>query len=379
MSEPAAAVATPPAPAPAAVSPETIPASTAAILSHDTASYREARRFEKLGKPLAAVPAPVEKAEKTPTETPPAADSATPAARQVSRRQQALNDAAQKAADSATAALREENARLKAQLESRPAPPAPAPAPETPTPAAPAPPDWKADAKRYAAMPDYPKIADFDTLEEHAAAVQLFMGEQRATEQRQRGALDATRAARGQQLKGFVDQLTAAKAADPTFLDSLDPVVKTQLKPFDALKRHADGTYAEPAGPINVIGELVYLSPQAPKMLQYFSTHMDDLTRLCTLPAHLATLPDTPVRTNAHITWMTQEYGKLEAKVEGATAAPAPPPAVPKTLTSAPAPPKTLGSRPTEAADPKAAAIRNHDTSAYRAIRLAEKRAQMGR
>lgn len=376
MSEPAAAVATPPAPAPAAVSPETIPASAAAIVSGDTGAYREARRAEKLGKPLAAVPAPVE----TPTsDTPAAADGAPPAERHVSRRQQAINDAAQKAAESATTALRDENARLKAQLASRPAAPAPAPAPETPKPAAPAPPDRKADAKRYAAMADYPKIADFDTLEEHAAAVQLFMGEQRATEQRQRGALEATRDARGQQLKGFVDQLTAAKAADPTFLDSLDPIVKTQLKPFDALKRNPDGTAAEPAGPINVIGELVYLSPQAPKMLQYFSTHMDDLRRLCALPPHLATLPETPVRTNAHISWMTQEYGKLEAKVEGATATPAPPAVVPKTLTSAPAPPKTLGSRPTEAADPKAAAIRNKDTSAYRAIRLAEKRAQMGR
>jgi hypothetical protein len=352
-----------PAPVPAA-EPTTIPASAAAILSGDTGSYREARRAERAGKPLNAVPAP----------TPAEPDATAAPAPHLSRRQQQINARAERAVDSATAALREENARLKADLDRAKATPAPQPAAPAPqpvaaqpaAPAAAAEPDWK----RFARMPNAPKLADFDTVEEHTAAMSLFINDQRweerQTADRQRTERDATDAAQRVQVEGFIKQLHDAKAADPTFADKLSLDVKTRLVPFSAL-RNPDGTSRQ-GGPINVIGEHVYASTMAAKVLMHFSEHPDELTRLTSLPPILAALPPSTERTRAHIAWMAREYGKLEGRLDTSALSAAP-------LTDVPAPIAQLGTRAGEAADPKAAAIRKGDTRAYREIRRQERAA----
>lgn len=354
---------------------ETIPATEAAILrgaqDGNTSDYRAARRAERAGTPLAAVPAPA-----------PTPDSSATAApepeRHLSRRQQQINARAEKAVDSATAALREENARLKAEVEAQKVPrgiPAPTvqPAQPAPIPAAPAPaaPSWKQDLERYKAMPDAPKLAEFDTIEDFGIAQQLFVSEKRAEETRQRAEATATIDAQRVRIETFVGQLNEARTADPEFVNKLSLDVKEHVKPFSALR------VGEVGGPMNIIGEQVYNSPIAPKVLLEFSAHPETLQRLIAVPSHLAALPAGQARARLHIEWMVKEYGKLEGRLE-TLSAPAAARPQPKTLTAVPAQDETLGTRPSSAADPKSAAIRTGNTRAYREMRRQERLAERG-
>jgi hypothetical protein len=311
----------------------------------------------------------------------PAAPAPAPA---LSRRQQKANERTQAAVESATTALREENARIKAQLDSQKpphiespaavAPPAPVvaqPAPVVPAPAAE--PEWK----RLAAMPDAPKLADFETIEQYNFAVNLFVADKRAAEAAQRGQSEDAHAVMKGRIDRFEANLAEAMKA-PDFKTSITPLVAQQLKPFDARKRDDKGNFIEKGTALNAVGEHVYDSPILGTMLRHFSTPAGEaeLRRLTNLPDHLKGLPDNPMRARLHIAWIAREYGKIEGRLEAA-AAPAPAPNVPapKLITDAPAPARTLGHRPAEAADPRAAAIRSGDTRAYREIRRAERAA----
>jgi hypothetical protein len=157
VSTPAPAQPSTPAPAPAA--PQTQTASQAAIASGSTGDYRAARRAERAGKPLEAVPVAAVTPSTPETLETPEVSAVAPAQpetpeRQLSRRQQEINERSQRAVESATLTLREENARLREQLAARQGPttPEPAPAPQTP--------EWK----KYRDMPDAPKLADFDSV-----------------------------------------------------------------------------------------------------------------------------------------------------------------------------------------------------------------------
>ncbi len=133
--------------------------------------------------------------------------------------------------------------------------------------------------------------------------------------------------------------------------------MKHTLKPFAAL---APG---EAGGARNVLGEQVYSSPVAPALLKHFSQHPDELTRLETVPPHLATLPPG-MRTRAHIEWMVKEVGKLEGRLEAAIPAAAPAVASPSTITAAPPPPPQV-SRTGATADPIASALKRDDLGAF--------------
>lgn len=352
------------------VATETIPATTAAVISGKTSEYRDARRAERAGKPLAAVPVATS-AVSDPTPSAPAAP--VPETRQLSHRQQQINERAQKAVDSATAALREENARLKADLAratvprgTPPAAPAPAPIAAQPPPTAvQTEPDWK----RYTHLDGAPKLADFDTIEEFNAAQFVFFRDQDTRESLHRAEAEATTAAQRVRIDKFLGQLTDARTADPDFAAKLSDTVKHHVKPFAALRP------GEAAGPMNIIGEYVYDSPIAPKVLMELSQHPDVLERLVAVPAHLTAWPAGPARAKAHIEWMVKEYGKLEGRLETPPAPAAAPQPPPKTLTDVPATVTQLGSRAGEAADPKAAAVRKGDTRAYREIRRQERAA----
>src|SRR5580704_3429098 len=102
-----------------------------------------------------------------------------PQERQLSGRQRAINDAAAKAAESATETLRAENARLKADLDAARRPPAAA-APPAPAPAAAAPPAKAAEPawKRIAALPGAPQLKDFETMDQYNIAAAVFVNEQ---------------------------------------------------------------------------------------------------------------------------------------------------------------------------------------------------------
>jgi hypothetical protein len=171
------------APAPAApaqpaapATPTTQSAPDAAVATGNTSAYREARRAERLGRPLDPVPvakAEPQKAEPAPDVKLDSAAPAQPEPKPISKRQEATNDAIRRAAEAATAQLRDENARLQAELaKHRPAEPAAPAQPATDTPA------WK----RYAAMPDAPKLEEFDSVPEFSAAMSLFIQDTRESE-----------------------------------------------------------------------------------------------------------------------------------------------------------------------------------------------------
>jgi hypothetical protein len=351
-----------PAPAPApATEPVTQSAAHAAVASGSSRDFRVARRAERAGTPLPPVPVSTEPAPAADTTTPAPttvapAPAPTPVDPQVSRRQQEANERTRRAVEAATADLRRELDSVRAQL---PKPAATTP-PAAPTPTAPA---WK----KYHDHPDAPKLEEFESLSEHAAAMAHFVVKQVSAESAQESENNELTNAQQARAGKFVEQLNAAKVADPEFTQKLTPEVRA-LKPFNALQPGEGG------GPVNVVAEQVFDSPIAPKILLHFSQHPEDLRRLATVPEHLRSLP-ARAQAEQHIQWIVREFGKLEGRLETpATPAPAPP----KTLTEAPAPPTTLGTRPAEAADPLAAAIRSGDTGAYRRMRR-EQRAAGGR
>jgi hypothetical protein len=337
------------------------------VASGSTGDYRAARRAERVGKPL-----PVVEATSDPAPATPASPTEPKPLSRKEREQQDANDRVRRAVEAATADLRAQLDQLKA------APPAPrseAPAPAAP--AAPATPEKKEPAyKRYLAMPDAPKLADFDSVEEHSAAMAVFIDEQRteerATADRQRTESDSLTEAQRIRSDKFVKQLHDARATDPEFVNKLTPEVRNDVKPFAALKP------GEASGPINVIGEQVYDSPIAPKLLLHFSQHPEDLKRLITVPADIQALP-AAARVRAHTQWMVREFGKLEGRLESPATPAAPSTPKPKTLTDAPPAAVDLGRRPAEAADPKAGAVKRGDTRAYREIRRQERLARLGR
>jgi hypothetical protein len=343
--------------------PTTISAERAAANKGDFSALNNAHLAARRGTPLARVEVKAEAPAKAPE--PPEAPAA-PAPPALSKRQQETNDRVREAAERATATLREENARLKVQLAAH----QPAPAP---VPAAPAAPETKvAEWKRFAQMPDAPKLADFDSVEEHTAAMALFIADTRHEEHtaadRQRTETDELTAAQRARVGRFVEQLDASKAADPEFVTKLTPEVKA-LKPFGAL---APG---ELGGPRNIIAEQVYDSPIAPAVLLHFSQHPEALVALETPPPHIAALPPA-LRVKAHIQWIVREFGKLEGSLESASpAASTDRPAQPSTITAAPPPPDTV-TRAGSTTDPKASALKRGDFDAFNRLELAERAAK---
>lgn len=350
MESPTAPVA--PAPLAPVETPVTIAPDVAAANTGDVQGFLDARAAQRTGKPLPAVEAP---------ETP-----AAPAAPTLSKRQQDANERTREAVALATADIRAENARLKAQLD---APRAVPPAPPAPAPTEQAEPEFK----RYLALPGAPKLADFDSVEEHAIAAALFINRAVASETQSRASQDELTAAQHARVETFIGRLNETKAADPEFVNKLTPDVKA-LKPFNAL---APG---EPSGPRNVIAEKIYDSPVAPALLLHFSQHPEALAGLETMPASIAALPPA-VRARAHIQHIIRAFGALEGQLATAatpTHSPAQPQAVPSSspISTAPQPPPVL-TTPGSTSDPKIAAIARRDVGSFLEIRKQERRAAM--
>ena len=372
-------------------SPETVSASHAAVIADDPQAYREAKRAERAGKPLAAVTLdkptekPVEaKSDAASAETPPKPLSSKERHRLAENER--IRQAVEEGVQARLTAEREKWAqehpnRVEAPKSvERPAPAAaPAGPPKTFDEAIQRPDVSKPlmpEDEFFKAFPEAPYSA-YSRYAAQYDRLALAQSDQRRTEQ------ESLRSAQKAEIDTFVGQLQAEAKADPTFQSSLTETVKTKLKPFAALQRDAQGNQIEQAGPINVIGEQVYASPIAPKMLRYFSEHPDALDRLITVPTHLASLPPA-LRTQRHITWQMQEYGKLEATVGAQLSAAAnTTPEAPKikTVTDAPAPTKLLGTKSAEPGDRKTSAIRagQSGVQAYRDLRRQERAAAMGR
>lgn len=309
----------------------------------DTGAYLESRRAELRGEAPAPAPA---------SEPAPAADPAPAAApdRKVSKRQEQINTYERTIAE-----LNQRIARLETQP--REVPPAPAPAEVKPV--------TQAAYKRFLALPDAPKLNDFDSIEEHSAAMALFIAdkraEERASDQARQAETDSLTTAQRERADGFATRIKEAVTADPEFWEGISPEVQ-QLRPLNALKP------GEAAGPHNLVAEELLSSPVAPQLMRHFSEHPDDLSRITAMPEAFAKLPASQ-RAIEHARWIVREIGKLESTL----ATPAAPPPAPLKLTSDnPPPAPRLGSKPNVPANETDAALARKDTGAYLAARRRE-------
>jgi len=369
-----------------AAQPDTISASHAAVAADDPGAYREARRAEKIGKPLDAVPVEAKKADAQPAVA--GGEPEKPLSSK-ERHRLAENERIRAAVEEGVQ-KRLSDERTKWEQAHKPAATEPAPraVSAAPAPAITEPPKTYEEAIQrpdvtkplvsedefFKAFPDAPYSA-YARYATRYDALNLSQLESRRTEQQ------AIQSAHKAQIDGFVKQLQDEVKADPEFTSKLSDRVKTQLKPFSALQRDASGRPTEQPGPINVIGEQVYASDKAPQMLRHFSEHPEDLDRLVAVPTHLASLPPA-LRTARHISWQIQEYGKLEASLSAPISAAANvTPTTPqiKLVSDAGPPARRLGAKPAEAGDPKTSAIRagQNGVAAYRSLRRQEKAAAM--
>jgi hypothetical protein len=347
--EPSTATSAAPA-QPVADSPVTQTAVHAAVASGKTSEYRTARRAERVGKPLAAVsvdPSASAPADPDPDPTPAATAAAdVPKLSRKERDQQDANDRIRKAVESATADLRAEVARLKS----------PAPAQDQPKPAeATAAPDkGTPEYKRYQAMPDAPKLQDFDSIEDHGTAMSLFIAKALFAEHADAGKRQEADAARLKdfttQIDTYSERLRKSAAADPQLKTKIAPDI-LQARPLSSLspEQKKTATFA------NYIAETGFHSENPAALYTYLTSNEADATRIANLGS-----PEAVERA------LTLLDGKLSASAAVVPAAPKP---KPKTLTDAPAPLDTLGSKATETTDPLTSAVKRGSTREYRALR----------
>lgn len=342
---------------PAPETPSTQTAAEAAIAAGNTSEYRAARRAERAGQPLPDVDVAAVEPDATHDAGDPApvASQPPPKKSRAERDQDRINEAIQRGIDAATAPLKDTIARLE---QSRTAPP---PAETKTEPAAKTP-----DYKRIMTLPGAPKLADFDSIEEHNFAAAAFVEEVRASERAEAAARTGRQAeltqAQQRRVESFVQRLDETKKADPEFSAKIAPEVRA-LKPFGALQP------GEVGGPLNVVAEQVMDSPMAPAVLVHLS-QPGALEQLVAMPPSVAAIRDPRAQANAHIRHIVAEFNRLEGRLAGsagethATDAP-----FPKTITDAPDPPASVGSRPAKQQDELEAAIARGDTQAYRRIK----------
>lgn len=341
-----------PAPAPSETPAPTISAGMDAASKGDFSAFDAAEVSAKRGTPLPRVEAPV-------IEKPVA--GAVPVERTVSKRQEAINDRTRTAVEQATADLQAENARLKAQLATPPAPRV-EPVPVEPPVVAKTP-----EYKRYMAMPDAPKLADFESVEEHAFAATLFINrtvyaEQQADARSRQH--DETRAKflndRGQE---YGDRLRQAAEADPAVRTKIDPAIMA-ARPISGLAAGDVPTFA------NAIAETGLFSPNPAALYVYLTEHREDAERIAALP------------TQEHcLRALAQLDGQLNPRPSAVAAPTEPSPAaraaVPSTITAAPSPVHTV-TKAGSSADPKAAALARGDFDTFNKLELAKETARRG-
>lgn len=332
---------TEPTPAPTPAPPS---AQHAAIAQKDFRAFRVAQRAEEAGTPVEAPAEPAAPAAEP--ETAKAPENRGP---RRTMSQEKLNDLIRQSVERAQQPLLQQIAELKAG--------------RTPEPAHAAEPDWK----RYAAMPGYPKVSEFDSLEEHAAAASLFVQRAQAAERQQLEQQTARSQDLQQAITGYRERMQAALAdqgfAEDTGLQFLAdgsahfaklPALSTAV-PLSALSPQdiagGKATFA------NVTAEALLRSDAPDKLFRYLATHPDEVTRIGGLPSGQ---------------WLSA-LSRLDGRLTTPPPAPAPVPAGSRSVTR---PPTTLGTRASAPMDPEKAALARRDFSAYRSARRAARLAE---
>lgn len=360
-------------PAPAAPA-KPVSALDAAVENKDIRGVFDARAAVRAGKPLDPV-----------TPAPKASTDAKPPARGPKPKDLEADDRLRTRVAEAVTPLQQKIADLEAKLAATGREPAKT---EPPAPSEP-------EYKRFAKLPDAPKLAEFDSVEDHAAAMAYFVASKLQAEQGQKTAQTEQQRAEAEyderRVGTFTERFQAAKTADPEFLKDLTDDDKALLRkvttPRRALPRNERG---EPVGtgPEHYLSDFVYDSELMPQLLTHFRQHPDDVARLTTAPAFLGPMPPQ-TNWNAYAAWVgafqryiEQEFYRLEGRLASGGATTHPPAdtvsAPPSTLTSAPPPAPTL-TKPSTTRDPKTAAVSTGNVGDFLAIRRAEREARAAR
>lgn len=340
---------------PAQPAAETISATRAAANSGDLTAFLEADTSARAGKPLAPV-AVAKPADAAVVEAP--AES-----RAVSKRQQDTNDRIREAVERATAETRAELARLRAEFTPKPAP---APA-DTPTTVA----EWK----RIHALPDAPKLTDFDTVEEHSAAMAYFVHQtlntERATADRQRQSRDADLTALATEGQSYGERMQKAAQADPDLKTKIAPELHDAYPisayPVDPRSgQRVDPRTGQPVALTfkNAIAEVGLRSESPAALYVYLSEHKDEAKRISSLH------PDRAMEA------LQRLDGRLSAGSPPAPQRSASP--APSTITAAPPPPPSVSSQAGSSVDPQATALARGDFAAFDQLEMDKERKRRG-
>lgn len=329
-----------PAPTPA----PTMSATRAAADKGDFSAFLEADDAASKGTPMARVevkpdPAPVK------VETP--AVEAQPPAQTVSKRQQDINDRIREAVSKATADLAAENARLRGQQPQQP---------QQPT--TPKEPEWK----RFASMPEAPRLAEFDSVEDHAAAMALFIADTRHAERTQAEQAKAHQSQRERFLtersEKYGTALHQAQASDPDFLSKIPPALVT-ARPLSGLsaEERKTATFA------NSAAEAAFRSDAPDVLLKYLHANQDEVVAIARL----------------HPSEWLPSLLRLDGRLSASTSTPTPAPSAPapSPISAAPQPVPAL-TRAGASTDPQAAALARGDFAAWEKHETAKDRARRG-
>lgn len=301
-----------------------------AVAKDNFTDYREKRLAERSG-----TPAPAPAAEPVPETTPAAPTPPAEEPRQVSKRQQQINDYERRIAA--------QDQRIRA-LEAG-----------TATPAQPA-----APRAEPAPSETFPPYAQY--LEQHPdASLEDYIDARQDFREGVKARATAAERQQADQARNHQTQVEAARervqkaiAADPTFPDKLAPELLA-IPTREAAIASRQIPQAE-----NDFASEIAKSEFLPQILLHVSEHPEVLQTIRGLETRRAVL---------------KFVAKLETRFEKAAETASPVPA-PKQISSAPTPGTPLGTRPASAGDPVKSAVMSGDVTAYRAARLAERSAR---
>lgn len=121
-----------------------------------------------------------------------------------------------------------------------------------------------------------PKSTDFETYEEFTEALAEWKFNENVQKLQSQQRMEAIERETAHRFSSFEKKMKDHMDADPTYKDRISPNV-LNLRPLSAM---APG---EPRGPLNALAEHFLVSEVAPKLIEYFSEHEDELQRFSTL------------------------------------------------------------------------------------------------
>lgn len=207
--------------------------------------------------------------------------------------------------------------------------------------------DKKAEAAKFRAMPDAPKIEDFESYDDWAIEMASFVADKKLEAREARSQQET---AQRQEAQRFTEKATKASERFNSYLEK-NPAAKERISPdLLAIVPISQLKPGEAVGAHNFIAEQIFESDFTGELADHFSTDagVKDFQRLLRLT------PDAILR----------EIGRLEARFESGTKDSSSTRS-PKTISTTPDPPETFGKRPSAPADRLESALAAGDFSAY--------------